>query len=208
MELEEARQRIPVIHQNIVRGQFLHGYRAVPTFLSGLMAFVACSVQGIWLADDPNPCLILWVSAALVSVAIVAVEMLIRYRRADSTLERDMIIGAAEQFVPTLAAGALVTLVLWLFDEKQLWLLPGFWAVMLSMAIFASRRMLPGAVTIVGVHYLWTGLVCFAFGHDDKDMFFPAWTMACTFGAGQFLAAAILYWSLERKENPAGRHVS
>ena len=142
---------------------------------------------------------------ALVSVAIVAVEMVIRYRRADSTLERDMIIGAAEQFVPTLAAGALVTLVVWLFDDKQLWLLPGFWAVMLSMAIFASRRMLPGAVTIVGVHYLWTGLVCFAFGHDGNDTFFPAWTMACTFGAGQFLAAAILYWSLERKEASATR---
>jgi hypothetical protein len=205
MELDEARQRVSFIHRNIVRGQFLHGYRAVPTFLSGLMAFVACSVQGIWLADDPNACLILWLSAAAVSVAIVAVEMLIRYRRADSSLERDMIIGAAEQFVPTLAAGGLVTLVLWLFDDSQLWLLPGFWAVMLSMAIFASRRMLPGAATLVGVHYLWTGLVCFAFAHQDKDTFFPAWTMATTFGAGQFLAAAVLYWSLERKPHSENR---
>ena len=204
MELDEALQRISVIHRHIVRGQILHGYRAIPTCLSGLMAFVACSVQGIWLSEDRTPCLILWVSAALISVAIVAVEMLIRYRRADSTLERDMIIGAAEQFVPTLAAGALLTFVLWMFDEKQLWLLPGLWAIMLSLAIFASRRMLPGAVTVVGAHYLWTGLVCLAF-HDETDTFFPAWMMAVTFGAGQFLAAGVLYWSLERKEHPRAK---
>ena len=200
MELDEALRRISILHRHIVRAQIFHGYRAIPTFLSGLMAFIACAVQGIWLNDDSTACLALWASTATVAVIIVAVEMIIRYRKAESTLERDMIIGAAEQFVPTLAAGALLTFVLWMFDEKLLYLLPGLWAIMLSLAIFASRRMLPRAVTVVGAHYLWTGLLCLALGHDDKDVFFPAWSMAITFGAGQFLAAAILYWSLERKD--------
>jgi hypothetical protein len=197
MELKEALHRVSTIHRHIVRAQIFHGYRAIPTFLSGSMAFVACAVQGIWLSDDVTACLILWVCAAAVSVGIVALEMMIRYRRAESTLERDMIIGAAEQFVPTLAAGALLTFVLWMFDDRLLYLLPGLWAVMLSLAIFASRRMLPRGVMIVGAHYLWTGLLCLAL-HDQRDTFFPAWTMAVTFGAGQFLAAAVLYWSLER----------
>jgi hypothetical protein len=134
--------------------------------------------------------------------------MFIRYKRSTSTLERDMTIGSAEQFVPTLAAGALLTFVFWEFvPHELLWLLPGLWAVMLSMGIFASRKMLPPAATIVGAHYLITGLLCIALGQDKS--FFPAWTMALTFGAGQFLAAGILYWSLERKERkpvvpPAG----
>ena len=64
------------------------------------------------------------------------------------------------------------------------------------MGVFASRRMLPRAITLVGVHYLITGLLCIAFGRDGP--IFPAWTMAVTFGAGQFMAAGILYWSLER----------
>ncbi|HEY8748757.1 MAG TPA: hypothetical protein VIM11_12330 [Tepidisphaeraceae bacterium] len=201
MELEEAVKRISIIHRGIVRAQIFHGYRAVPTFLSGLMAFVACAVQGIWLdgdEDDVPACLILWVSAAAISVAIVAMEMFIRYKRSSSTLERDMTIGSAEQFIPTLAAGALLTFVFWQFvPHELLWLLPGLWAVMLSMGIFASRKMLPPAATLVGAHYLITGLLCIALGQDKS--FFPAWTMALTFGAGQFLAAAILYFSLERK---------
>jgi len=198
MELDEALERIAVIHRHIVRGQIFRGYRAVPTFLSGLMAFVACAVQGIWLDDDVNSCLILWTSAAAASVAIVALEMIIRCRRSASTLERDMTIGAAEQFIPILGAGALVTLVMWQFAFKELWLLPGLWAIMFSMGIFASRRMLPGAVILVGAHYLLAGLLCIAFAQDGTRTFFPAWTMAVTFGAGQFLAAGVLYWSLER----------
>src|SRR5579864_3198313 len=100
MELDEALQRIAVIHRHIIRGQLFRGYRAVPTFFSGLLAFVACAIQGIWFDDDLHilACLILWVSAAGASIAIVALEMFLRVRRSQSTLERDMTIGAAEQF--------------------------------------------------------------------------------------------------------------
>ena len=196
MELDEALERIAVIHRHIIRGQLFRGYRAVPTFLSGLLAFIACAIQGIWLDDDTTACLILWLSAAGASVAIVALEMIIRCRRSSSTLERDMTIGAAEQFVPIVVAGALLTFVLSEFAADQLWLLPGLWAIMFSLGVFASRRMLPRAITLVGAHYLLTGLLCIALGHDGP--FFPAWTMALTFGAGQFMAAFILYWSLER----------
>lgn len=197
MELEEAMERIAVIHRHIVRGQIFRGYRAIPTFCSGLLAFVACAIQGIWLVDDVQGCLILWVSAAGASVAIVALEMVLRCKRSGSTLERDMTIGAAEQFIPTLAAGALLTFVMWKFVFDQLWLLPGLWAIVFALGVFASRRVLPRPVTLVGAHYLLTGLLCIALGRDGS--FFPAWTMAVTFGAGQFLAAGILYWSLERK---------
>lgn len=202
MELDEAIERIAVIHRHIVRGQLFRGYRAVPTFFSGLLAFLACAVQGIWLDDDAhvNACVILWASTAAASVAIVAVEMALRIRRSGSTLERDMTIGAAEQFIPTIAAGALLTFVLSEFAWEQLWLLPGLWAIMFSLGVFASRRMLPRAIMLVAVHYLLTGLLCIALGHDGP--FFPAWTMALTFGAGQFMTAGILYWSLERKDFP------
>jgi hypothetical protein len=202
MELDEALERIAVIHRHIVRGQLFRGYRAVPTFLSGLLAFLACAVQGIWFDDDDKitACVILWVATAVASLSIVAIEMIVRVRRSGSTLERDMTIGAAEQFIPIVAAGALLTIVLAQFAREQLWLLPGLWAIMFSLGVFASRRMLPRAITLVGAHYLLTGLLCIALGHDGA--FFPAWTMAATFGAGQFMAAAILYWSLERKDFP------
>jgi hypothetical protein len=63
MELNEAVARIAVLHRHIVRGQLFRGYRAIPTFLSGLLAFIACAVQGIWFDDDVFACVILWASA-------------------------------------------------------------------------------------------------------------------------------------------------
>lgn len=200
MELEEALERIAVIHRHIVRGQLFRGYRAVPTFFSGLLAFIACAVQGIWFDNEVQTCVILWASTAAASVAIVAVEMILRIRRSGSSLERDMTIGAAEQFIPIIAAGALLTFVMSEFAPDQIWLLPGLWAIMFSLGVFASRRMLPPAIMLVAAHYLLTGLLCIALGHDGP--FFPAWTMALTFGTGQFMAAGILYWSLERKDFP------
>ena len=197
MELDEAIERIAVIHRHIVRGQIFRGYRAIPTALSGVMAFVACAVQGIWLQDDALASLILWICAAAISVGIVALEMILRCRRSGSSLERDMTIGAAEQFIPILSAGALLTMVMSLFAWNELWLLPGLWAIIFALGIFASRRMLPRAVSMVGAWYLITGLLCIALGHDGP--FFPWWTMAMTFGPGQLLGAGILYWNLERE---------
>src|SRR5258708_34367173 len=127
------------------------------------MGVVAWAGQGIWLDDegDPFAFLILWVSAAAVSVAIVALEMFIRYKRSTSTLERDMTIGSAEQFIPTLVSGALLTFVFWEFVPHDLfWLLPGLWAVMVSMGIFASRKMLPPAPETMWAHHLLAGCHC------------------------------------------------
>src|SRR4051794_14717522 len=115
MELDDAVRRIVVIHRHIVRGQLFRGYRAVPTFLSGLLAFLACAAQGLWFDDNVEACVILWACTAVASVAIVTVEMFVRVRRSHSTLERDMIIGAVEQFLPIIVAGALLTFVMTLF---------------------------------------------------------------------------------------------
>jgi hypothetical protein len=200
MELEDAVRRIAVIHRGIVRSQLFRGYRAVPTFLSGLLAFLACAAQGLWFDDDVNACVILWACTALASVTIVAVDMILRVRRSNSSLERDMIMGAAEQFIPTIVAGALMTFVMSEFAWDELWLLPALWSMLFSLGIFASRRMLPWAMNIVAGYYLLAGLLCIALGHDGP--FFPGYSMAITFGTGQFMAAAILYWSLERRDFP------
>ena len=45
----------------------------------------------------------------------------------------------------------------------------------------------------VGVWYLAAGLMSLAFASDANA--FSPWAMALPFGVGQFLMAAILYWS-------------
>ena len=198
MELDEALERIAAIHQQMVRGQMFRGYRAATTALSGALAFLACGAQGLFLQESPLPCLGMWAGVAFLSLLIVAIEMTMRCRRSGSPLEREMTIGAAEHFLPTIVTGGLLTFVLVQFTDDLLWMLPGLWAILFGLGVFASRRMLPRPVIFVGAHYLLSGLLCIAILQGGK--LFPAWTMAMTFGAGQLFAAAILWWSLERND--------
>jgi hypothetical protein len=92
-------------------------------------------------------------------------------------------------------AGATVTYVIVKFAREQVWMLPGLWAVIFSLGVFASRRLLPAATFWVAAFYLLAGLAMLARGQEHA---LSPWFMGGTFGAGQFLAAGILYWCLER----------
>ncbi len=58
-------------------------------------------------------------------------------------------------------------------------------------------------VVIVGGWYMMAGLIAMALT-DNRSAFSP-WTMALIFAPGQFLAAGVLWWTLERRQNEEGR---
>jgi hypothetical protein len=78
---------------------------------------------------------------------------------------------------------------------QDAWLLPGLWAVVFSLGIFASCRFLPKQMFGVGAWYLAAGLVCLlvAAGHHALS----PWAMGVPFGIGQLLVAAVLYFGFE-----------
>ena len=75
-------------------------------------------------------------------------------------------------------------------------MLPGLWAMIFSLGIFASHRLLPRPVVWVGAYYAMCGCACLMWGREEQA--FAPWQMGVTFGVGQLLGAAILYWTLER----------
>jgi hypothetical protein len=75
-------------------------------------------------------------------------------------------------------------------------MLPGLWSILFGLGIFASYRLLPRATFWVGVHYLVAGSFCLAWAQGEYA--FSPLAMAIPFGIGQLLAAAIIYWTLER----------
>ena len=81
-----------------------------------------------------------------------------------------MIQMAVEQFLPSVAAGTIMTLLLVRSVPSVLWMLPGLWQIIFSLGVFASCRFLSRAMVAVGVWYLSAGtrLDC-------------AWTWPCTF---------------------------
>src|SRR5262249_7165561 len=106
---------------------------------------------------------------------------------------------AVGQLVPALVAGGLLTLVIARCASESLWMLPGLWAVLFSLGIFASCRLLPKAVTLAGAWYLICGILALARGQGPAAL--SPWFMGISLGLGQLVTAVILHVTLERFEN-------
>jgi hypothetical protein len=141
----------------------------------------------------------LWLSVAAISVAVPGMELAYRCFWAASPLTRQVTRLAVLQFLPCVVAGGLLTWAMLRFAPESLWLLPGLWAIVFSLGVFASCRLLPKPVFWVGAYYLASGLAVLAFARDDAAL--SPWAMAGTFGVGQLVTALILYLTLERQHD-------
>jgi hypothetical protein len=199
MELREALTQITEIRLQLARTEVFRGYRAMPVAFSGGVAVLAAVVQAVTIADPVvqiGPYLMLWIGAAVVSALAAGLEMMIRARNASTAMTRELTWLALEQFCPALVAGALLTVVLTRAAPDSLWMLPGLWQILFGLGIFASCRLLPRPTFWVGVFYLGTGLAVLGLAHGNAAL--SPWAMGLPFGAGQLLAAAVLYLTLER----------
>jgi len=99
---------------------------------------------------------------------------------------------AVEQFLPSVGAGALITVVLVHYVPVVQWMLPGIWQVIFSLGVFSSCRFLPRPMAAAGAWYLLTGLACIALA-DNRAL--TPWAMGIPYGAGQMLVASILIFT-------------
>jgi hypothetical protein len=199
MELRDALSQIAEIRQKVVQAEQFRGYRALPLAFSGVLALLAACCQSRWLADPLHNMpayLTLWVGAAVLSMIATGWEMVFSLRRSGSVMDRHKTYLAVTQFLPAIGAGGLLTVVLYRHAPESLWMLPGLWATLFSLGIFASCRLLPPVIVWVGIFYLFAGAMCLTFAQDDHAL--SPWSMGLTFGVGQLLTASLLYWTLER----------
>jgi hypothetical protein len=199
MELREALTQISEIRRQVARTEMFRGYRALPVALSGALAFAVAAVQQVWLPDPTQNLtayFAAWVGAALFSMLATGVEMVLHYRRASSPLTRETTFLAVGQFLPSVAVGGLLLCVLAGYAPECLWMMPGLWALLFSLGIFASFRLLPRPTVYVALFYLCAGTLCLTLGPAALS----PWSMGVPFGLGQLFAAVILYWTLERPD--------
>jgi hypothetical protein len=166
---------------------------------SGLVGIGAGIFQGVHISEPARQVsayLTLWVSAAILCVLVVGWELTVRCYHAVSPRTIRLTLLAVGQFLPSIAAGALLTTILVSVAAENLWMLPGLWAILFSLGVFASCRLLPKPTFWIGVFYLLAGCLNLALGKGELAL--SPWLMAGTFGLGQLLTAAILYWTLER----------
>ena len=195
-DLDKALADIFAIRSQIAAGTAFRGYGPAAIAATGGLALMTAVAQFLWL-DDPTgqPVIFFagWAATALVSAAIIGVEMRARSRRHHRGLADAMVHQAVEQFLPAGAAGALLAVMLWRFAPETLWMLPGLWQLLVSLGISASARSLPRSVMLGAVWYFVAGFVTLMLASENHAL--SPWTMGLPFVGGQFLMAAILHFA-------------
>jgi hypothetical protein len=192
-ELRRALAEINAIRTQVARGTQFRGYGPRSVAASGILALIVAAVQARWSAGsarDAGSFVAIWATVAAVSAAFSAWETIRRARRVHVGLAREMINSAVEQFLPALAVGMLLTVVLMRCAPQVLWMLPGLWAISFSLGVFASCRFLPRPMFAVGLWYLAAGLVCLVVESGPREL--SPWAMGIAFGVGQLLVALAL----------------
>ena len=199
MRLDDALDQIADIRSQMAATRVFRGYRCASTLFSAVVAIVAAIVQHLWIPDvrdHVDQYLQLWFSAGAICLIVVASSMTVRYRRADSPLDRELALTAIQQFLPCLIIGGLVTYVIADVAWTSMWIVPGLWSIFFGMGILASRPLLPAGTLFVSAFYLMCGLISIEWSGLHAP--FSPLVMAIPFGVGQAMAAGILYWKLER----------
>lgn len=191
-DLNRALGDISNIRRQVARSTEFRGYGPATLASTGVIAASAAGAQALWLPDPAHHVsayLGIWFGTAALSAAVIAVQTTNRARRMHSGMADEMIRMAVEQFLPSVGAGALVSLVLVRYVPAALWMLPGIWQIIFSLGVFASCRFLPRPVFVVGGWYLLTGLFCLALA-DGRAL--SPWAMGVPFGVGQLLVAGVM----------------
>ncbi len=191
-DLRRALSDISDIRGQIVASTCFRGLGPAALAATGALAFVTAVAQHLWL-DDPGgqPMIYFagWVATAVFSVAIIGIEMFRRARRIHAALADDMIFGAALRFLPAGIAGLGLALVLLRFAPETVWMLPGLWAILVGLGIFAFARALPGMMILAGAWYFVAGFAVLMVAARDHAL--SPMLMAVPFVIGQFLLALL-----------------
>jgi hypothetical protein len=205
MKFGEALSRISEIHDQLAKGEVYRGLRSVPIGLSAACGFLGVAVEG-WvlpLASSVETVLF-WCVVAAVSGVVGSSELLYSYLFVDDPYARRRTRRVVGQFVPSLAAGAAITWPALQESAALVPFLPGAWALLFGLGVFASRPYLPRAVGWVGLYYLAAGAWFLSRTGDAtlavEGVRLAGWEVGGTFGCGQAALAVVLYWNLERRE--------
>src|SRR5262245_58045435 len=101
MDLRDALTQIAEIRRTVARAETFRGYKAAPVAFSGLLAWTAAVVQAACLPDathDLAGYLWLWSGAALVSLAVTGLFMVLHCWHSSSPLSRTLALMALGQF--------------------------------------------------------------------------------------------------------------
>lgn len=197
MDVTRALAEIAEIHQQIAKGEMYRGYRSLPIAASGLIGIAAAWLQDPALGSrDPIGFVLYWSGVAAIASLVGGSEILYNYAAHENAAARRRTRQVVGQFMPAVLAAAIITASFAHLSAALVALLPGLWAICFGIGTFASRPYLPRASGFVALFYYLAGIILLWIARGPEAL--SGWWIGGTFGIGQFLAALVLYWNLER----------
>lgn len=199
MELQRALDQISEIHEQLAKSELYRGYRAVPIAVSGVLALAAAAAQGSLVPSaTPGKFIAYWVTLAVLGAAVAGGGIIYNYFLVYDAKNRRRTRTVVGQLLPSLVAGVIVTVLVAGPGKAVIPFLPGLWALLFSLGIFASRPYLPRNIGFVALFYLAAAGLLLLRAADGAPL--SPWGMGLTFGIGQIAGAVVLYWDIERKQ--------
>jgi len=197
MELPRALAQIAEIREQVARTDVYRGYRSVPIAASGVIGLAAAWLQHSALGSDPVGFVIYWLTTAACAGFVGISEIVYNYVVHDEATARRHTRSVVGQMMPSLLGAVIITAAVVRSSTAFVPFLPGIWAICFGIGIFASR---PYLVRASG----WIALYFYAVGIALLWVAGPAtmnpWAVGGTFGLGQLMTAAVLYWNLEHEK--------
>jgi hypothetical protein len=198
LEVAQALERIAEIHEHLDRGEVYRGYHPKLVALTGVLGIAAAMAQP-WLLPgaDGRAFLTYWIGVAAANLLFHWSSMGYAYAREDETARRRTrrVVG---QFVPSVAAGAMVTAGCMAAFPGAIAALPGVWAITFALGIFSSRPYLPRHIGWVGLWYLVGGGILLSLAPSTFPIL--GFGLGVVFGIGQLGAALVLHLDRRRGE--------
>ncbi len=195
-DIHRALDQISQIHDQLAVTREFGGMRSLPALLSGVFGVVSAALQPLLLDEaTPSAFLVYWVLVALLCLFVGGSAFCYGYLRAPSEIERAQLRAVTAQFAPALLAGALVALVAYELESLPVSAIPGLWALIFGLGVFATRTLLPHAIGWVALYYLVAGALLLVF---VRAPFPSGWTVGGVFGLGQLGGGLVLLRNLQR----------
>jgi hypothetical protein len=199
MNVGRALDQIAEIHQQLAKGEVYRGYRPLPVACSGVAGIAAAAMQPRALGwNDPIGFVLYWSGVAVLCGLIASSEIVHNYVVHEGTTERRRTRRVVGQFLPPIVAGAIVTGTFVRLSPALVVALPGLWSLFFGLGVFASRPYLPRASGWMALFYFAAGIGLLWLSPTAVAR--SPWSVGGTFGAGQLLAALVLYWNVERHD--------
>jgi hypothetical protein len=197
VRVNDALGQIAQIHDHLARAEVYRGFHPLGVALSGAVGLAAAVLQP-WIVatDDPAAFVRFWLVVATVGGGVGIGPALDAYLRREDEFARRRTRRVVGQFLPCVAAGLAVTLPLARAGAAFVPYLPGLWAALFALGVFAARPYLPHATGWVGLFYLAAGSLLLA--APPADLPRAGWSVGLVFAAGQLATACVLRRNLER----------